>query len=121
MQREACKYLHDIKQACDSVQRYTAARTLEDYLADDLLRSAVERQFGIVGEALNQVLRLEPELRDRIAKARPFIAFRNVIIHQYAAVQHDVVWSVVCRDLPALLAEVSALLAPPPAEMEDEA
>jgi uncharacterized protein with HEPN domain len=51
MQREAKAYLWDIVTAAKSIQTFTAGKDLHAYLADELLRSAVERKFGILGEA----------------------------------------------------------------------
>jgi uncharacterized protein with HEPN domain len=66
MQRESRAYLWDIAQAADSIRVFTEGKDLNTYLSDDLLRAAVERKFGIVGEALSQLLRYFPEYRDRI-------------------------------------------------------
>lgn len=71
------KYLFDIQQACDSLLQFTQDKSFADYSADPLLRSAVERQFEIAGEALNQLLRLDPAYASRISHARRIIAFRN--------------------------------------------
>ena len=75
-----------------------------------MLRSAVERQFEIIGEALNQLLRREPGIREKISDASLVIAFRNRLIHGYASVSDEVVWGVVERYLPVLLREVRDLL-----------
>jgi len=75
-----------------------------------MLRSAVERQFEIIGEALNQLLRREPDL-PKISDAPLIIAFRNRLIHGYANVSDEVVWGVVEGYLPVLAGEVKALLA----------
>ena len=76
-----------------------------------MLRSAVERQFEIIGEALNQLLRREPGIREKISDASLVIAFRNRLIHGYASVSDEVVWGVVERYLPVLSNEVQDLLA----------
>ena len=76
-----------------------------------MLRSAVERQFEIIGEALNQLLRREPVLQKKISNAPLIIAFRNRLIHGYANVSDEVVWGIVEGYLPVLSGEVQALLA----------
>ena len=57
MQPESCTYLYDIQQAAQRVARYVAGKGFADYAADDMLRSAAERQLAIIGEALNQALK----------------------------------------------------------------
>ncbi|MDQ7844554.1 MAG: DUF86 domain-containing protein [Armatimonadota bacterium] len=109
-QHEIAKYLLDIADACHLVMQFTTGRTLADYRADPMLRSAVERQFEIIGEALRQALRLDPKLAERITDADRIIAFRNRLIHGYATVSSDVVWGVIEANLPRLKQEVAALL-----------
>lgn len=74
-----------------------------------MLRRAVERNIGIIGEATNKVMRDNPEVV--ITNARDIIATRNRVIHDYAAVTDDVIWKIVVNDLPKLKDEVSVLLA----------
>ena len=69
-QRSVEAYLYDILQACDLLTEFTRDRDFRDYTADAMLRSAVERQFEIIGEALNQALRIEPGLGGRISRAK---------------------------------------------------
>jgi len=107
---EIRKYLFDIQQACDLLVQFTQGKFLADYSADPLLRSAVERQFEIVGEALNQLLRLEPTFTRRISDTRRIIAFRNRLIHGYDSLADEIVWGVVETNLPVLRREVAALL-----------
>ena len=103
-------YLHDVIRSCDAIERFLTGRTLEDYLSDDMLRSAVERQCEIIGEALNQALRIQPSLSERISNAKKIVAFRNRLIHGYGAVKDDIVWDTVVRDTPLLRREVDELL-----------
>jgi len=109
-QLEIRKYLFDIVHACELLQQFTAGKTLADYAADPLLRSAVERQFEIIGEALAQALRLSPELAGRISDTERIIAFRNRLIHGYTSIANDIVWGVLESNLPTLRREVTTLL-----------
>ena len=75
-----------------------------------MLRSAVERQFEVIGEALNQMVQREPGIREKISDAPLIIASRNRLIHGYASVSDEVVWGVIERYLPVLSSEVQVLL-----------
>ena len=61
MQRDAKAYLWDIASAASSIRVFTEGKDLAAYLNDEMLRATVERKFGIVGEALSQLLRNFPE------------------------------------------------------------
>ena len=113
MQREINKYLFDISQACDLLVQFTAGKTFADYTANPMLRSAVERQFEIVGEALNHVLQLDPCLVSRISNTRRIISFRNRLIHAYASTADDVVWGVIENHLSVLQREIALLFNEP--------
>jgi len=69
MPREAAKYLFDIAEHLARLQRFVAGKTFEDYAADELLRAAVERQFEIIGEAINE--RVGRAVPDRYWRAKP--------------------------------------------------
>ena len=86
--------------------------------ADPMLRSAVERQFEIIGEALNQALRGDPSLEQKISHFHRIVAFRNRLIHGYASIAEEVVWGVVESNLPVLLRE--AACCPPEAGRPEE-
>jgi uncharacterized protein with HEPN domain len=113
MQREAKAYLWDIANAADSIRSFTAGKDLDAYLQDELLRAAVERKFGIIGEALSQLLRSFPLYRDKITLVGDIVAFRNQIVHGYATVRDDMVWEIVQAYLPNLHREVAQLLEGP--------
>ena len=67
--------------------------------------------FEIIGEALIGLLRVAPELTQRLSDTRRIIAFRNRLIHGYASVADEVVWGVVETNLPVLRREVAELIA----------
>jgi uncharacterized protein with HEPN domain len=74
------------------------------------VKSAVERQFEILGEACNQLAKLDPKLAEQIPKLRRIIDFRNVLAHAYAAVDDDLVWGTATSNIPLLLPQLKALL-----------
>jgi uncharacterized protein with HEPN domain len=109
--RDPRAYLHDILTAADAISGFLADADFDGYVENDLVRSAVERKFEIIGEALGQLAKVDAELAARVSRWRDIIAFRNIIAHGYASLDHTVVWRAHKDSLPALRAEVAALLA----------
>lgn len=103
------KYLYDIQQACKLISQFTENKTLDDYRGDSLVRSAVERQFSIIGESLQQMLKKFPDMADKITDYRSIINFRNILVHGYDRIEDDVVWGLIQSHLPILHKEVEAL------------
>lgn len=110
MRLEAKKYLYDVQQAAIRIAAFTTGKRLEDYRGDAMLRSAVERQFEIIGEALAQLAKLDESLVLRIGEHRRIIAFRNILIHGYAEVDDRLVWDIIESKLPIFRTETDALL-----------
>jgi uncharacterized protein with HEPN domain len=111
MERDPRAYLWDVKQAANAIVRFSAGLDAASYADNPLVRSAVERQFEIIGEALNQLSKVAPNLAHRIPHIRDIIGFRNVLIHGYAAIDDVRVWYIAQTSLPGLRDAVSALLA----------
>ena len=110
MRLEARKYLYDIQRAADLLADFKSDKTFADYEGDALLRSAVERQFEIIGEAMTHLARTDESATARISHHERIIAFRNILIHGYADVDDRLVWDVLEQNLPTLTNEVEALL-----------
>src|SRR5882757_7656260 len=81
-------------------------KELGDYEMDALLRSAVERQFEIIGESVGRLSKLEPAVVASLPDAPRIVAFRNILIHGYDVVDNNVVWDVVKFKLAPLHARV---------------
>ena len=100
--------LFDIQKSIELIREFTQDQTFEMYQKNVMMNSAVERQLSIVGEAIVQLLKLEPNIS--ITAARQIAGFRNILIHNYARVSPAVVWTIVQDDLETLYNEVTALL-----------
>ena len=101
MGRPRCRSAdHDIR------GRLTAA----SYAADELRKSAVERQLEIIGEALNRLRKADPEVAQRIPDISRIVGLRNFLANGYAVVDDGVIWSAVSERMPALLTVVKNLL-----------
>lgn len=81
MRRDPRSFLWDARAAADAIVGFTHGRSFDEYLSDLMLRSAVERQFEIIGEALSQRRRTDPALAGRIPELLPVIGFRNALLH----------------------------------------
>jgi uncharacterized protein with HEPN domain len=110
MQRDPRAFLWDVRDSADAIAAFLAGRTQDDYLTQRLLRSAVEREFEIIGEALNRLSKVAPEIAVQIPHLSRAVAFRNLLIHGYAAIDNATVWRTAQDDLPHLRSSVVSLL-----------
>ena len=99
MRLESCKHLEDVRQAVELVQNFTVGKDFQDYSANAMLRSAVEWQIEIIGEALNRLDKSDPATSAQISEKSQIVAFRNVLIHGYDKVDNQVVWNIVDQNL----------------------
>ncbi len=99
------KYLSDIHRSIELIEQFTATtENFNDYSKDLKTQSAVERQLGIIGEAVNKFDKLLPELT--LENARKIVGFRNRLIHTYDAVDSSMIWAIVKNHLPPLKNEI---------------
>jgi uncharacterized protein with HEPN domain len=110
MNNAAKKLLFDVVESARSIQAWRSGRTFADYESDRQFRRAVEREFEIIGEALNRLLRTDADLAERIEELPRIIGFRNRIIHGYDTVDDASVWGIIEGHLPALLEQSESLL-----------
>lgn len=105
------KLLQDAVDAAEAIRSFLAGKTLDDFRRDLLLRSGVERQFEIIGEALTRLGRTAPTIAQMVSDFPKIVAFRSIIAHGYDVLDPSIVWDVGQNDLPKLLSRVQALLA----------
>lgn len=110
MQRDPRAFLWDVCESALAIQTFIATMDAAGYAANEMAQAAVERKFEIIGEALNQLAKLDAALATRIPDLPQIVAFRNQLIHGYATVNVSTVWNVAQNALPPLLSAVQELL-----------
>jgi uncharacterized protein with HEPN domain len=110
-------YLFDMLEASEKVQNYLKNKTLEDFLSDEMLRDAVERNLEIIGEAARRISEVFKQGHPEIPW-RQIIAQRNVLIHEYADIDIEEIWEVVSFHLPRLINQIKPLIPPLPPEVD---
>lgn len=83
---------------------------MNEYYDDHKLQAATERNFEIIGEALNRLSRIDIKTVERLGPYREIISFRNILIHGYDTINAERVWQVIQNNLPELINKVELLL-----------
>ena len=100
-------YLGHTADRIGRIERYTVDGR-DAFLASTLVQDAVVQSFTVIGEAVKQLSddarRREPDI-----PWRRIAGFRDVLIHDYVAVDLDLVWSTAIESLPVLKTAVARL------------
>ena len=103
MDENVLKYLIDIQHSIDNINLFleTRPKQYKTFCEDICFRSAVQWEIAVIGEAMNHVLKLCPDIN--ITSARKIVSTRNYIIHGYDSLRLDILWSIVINHIPCLL------------------
>ena len=112
MRRDPRAFLLDVLDAADAMMQDIDGIRLDDYGNSRLIRSAVELDFIIIGEALTNLSRLDPALFSQIPHAPQIISFRNKLSHKYIKVDNTLIWGVIEAYLPSLRETCARLIGP---------
>ena len=109
MTEKSTKYLSDILMAIELIEEFIVDdKDFTLYDSDRKTQSAVERQLAIIGEALNQFKKLEPEVK--IENDKQIISFRNRLVHAYDSLDNSMIWVIISRHLTPLKIEIKTLM-----------
>jgi len=109
MKRELKKYLFDIITSIYSINDFLGEKPIfSEYQKNKLLRRGVEREIEIIGEAMNRILKMDPDFH--IENARQIVDARNWVIHGYDKVDDVVIWGIISSHLPKLKKEIEEYL-----------
>jgi uncharacterized protein with HEPN domain len=108
-------YLWDMLDAARAIREFVAGKRLHDYLQNRMLRGAVERHVEIIGEAANKV---SAEFRTSHPEIpwRKVIDQRNVLVHEYGEIKHELLWRVATERISELIPLLEAVVPPEPGE-----
>jgi len=108
LERDAA-HLWDMLDAARQVNGFSAGLTAEQLQADKRTGYAVERALEIVGEAARRVSQ-ETQSRHPEIPWSGIIGFRNVLAHEYGAIDYQRLYTVISEGVPALIASLEAIL-----------
>ena len=110
MPRDERAYLSDILESCQAITAALQGMNLPAYQSTRLVRSSVEREFIIIGEAVAALARITPATFAAITRARRIVDFRNQLTYEYPAVDDALVWAIIETDVPVLQRECAELM-----------
>ena len=110
MKHDVRKYLWDIQQCINRLNDKTYGKTREDYMHDLDLQDIVVLNYITIGEAIKGLARIDEQTTSQITNYKDYISFRNVLVHQYRGIDHDIVWSKIEDELYTQKCEIDALL-----------
>ncbi|MCX6545066.1 MAG: DUF86 domain-containing protein [Acidobacteria bacterium] len=110
MPRDRRAYLSDIVDSCEAITAALLGLDLDAYKGNRLVRSSVEREFIIIGEAILALSHAAPDVFAAITGARRIVDFRNQLTHEYPTVDDALVWAIADRDVPVLRDECAAVM-----------
>jgi uncharacterized protein with HEPN domain len=110
MDEQVNVWLYDILQSIEEVESYfsNSSKEFDAYVNDIKTKRAVERDIEIIGEAVNRIVKHNPNFK--LENARNIIGTRNRIIHGYDSISDEMIWSIVINHLPKLKIEIKTLL-----------
>jgi len=109
MESDIRLWLADIKKSIIEIYEFLPVEKSFLLFQKDLkTRKAVEHNLEIIGEALSRKLRVRPDIN--VTNARRIVNTRNRIIHGYATVSEDIIWTIVVKELPKLEEEINRYL-----------
>lgn len=110
MSEKVLKWLYDIKEAISEIESYFTdlPKDFNKYKSNTILKRAVERDLEIIGEAVNRIIKENPDIK--IQNAKKIIGLRNQIIHAYDNISDENIWSIINKHIPKLKNEICNLI-----------
>lgn len=101
-------YPNDILDGVEKIKRYTREMTYEEFVDDSKTVDAVLRNFEVIGEAAKNV---PDEIRQEYDDVpwSEMTGMRDKLIHGYATVELQIVWTTIQEEVPTLGAQIESV------------
>ncbi len=102
-------YLKDILEACNLIETFLEGLNAATFVDSELHKAAVLQKLAVIGEA---AARLPHAFREKHPEVEwsDIVAFRNIAVHEYFAVQWEIVWATAKDDVPELRRQILQIL-----------
>ena len=110
-------FFNDILECANQIIKFTEKLSYEDFIADEMVIKAVERNFEIMGEAVKYI---PDDVRERFNSIsfRKIAGLRNILIHNYLGIDYEIMWEIIKNSLPELITQTEIALTELNKEME---
>lgn len=110
MRPEAGAHLWDAAEAARLVDEFSHGTTGADFASDLVIRSAVERQLEVLGEALRRLRSVDADTSSRVPGLDKIVGMRNILAHEYGDIDYEIVWRAATTSVPALIPILNELV-----------
>jgi uncharacterized protein with HEPN domain len=109
MQPKILKYILDIESVIEEIEsiKQKTQNDFNNFSNDIILQRAVERDLEIIGEAIRNIIDINPDIK--ITSSRNIIGLRNLISHSYDSVEIEILWGIIQKNIPLLAEEIRNL------------
>ena len=101
--------LQHIYDAIVELESYVKYESFDSFQSNSMMQRACVTLLEIIGEASNHISEALKEVYNEI-EWREIIGLRNLLIHQYFAIDTKIVWDIVHNDIPSLKSKVKEVL-----------
>lgn len=109
MKRDLILFIEDIKESIESIEEFSRGLNKEKYVKARLEKRAIERELGIIGEAVKNIPIFFREKYHSIPW-RDIAGFRDILSHAYFGLIDERVWKIIKNDLPKLKKDIQEIL-----------
>ncbi len=110
MRREAGAHLWDAAEAARLVREFASGKTESEFNSDLIVRSAIERQMEILGEAFKRLRRDDADTAARVPGLDRIVGMRNVLAHEYGDIDYEILWRATTTEIPTLIPILNQLV-----------